>query len=386
VGPCPRTFGNYTNVLVIQDVLTRWIEFIPIITADSETIVDKLMQFIYRYGIPQKVLTDQGSIFMSGLFDQLCSTFGVKHIDTTPYRPQANGMNERSHATLHRLFALLQREALHKTQWPKLCPLIGYIHNTTFHSTIKRSPFEALYGRLPYESPLGIPQMEQLIDSDVENWLDIRTTTLHAICNEVKNVIFDMRHTALDRANVGTKNPELLAGDQMIIRRNSAKGYPDKKWGPKFTEPIVITRKISDVILEYVNRRGETKRIHVDHVKPFHQRPPHPPVNDCPITPQSNQTAPITRPAPTPAAYPTIITVPIPGTITANYIPIRPAAPHPAMQTATPIVAPVVQTATSVVPPPAQPAVPAPAPGLLNNLRSRFGRTLRSTQRPDFRY
>jgi hypothetical protein len=374
VGPIPATFHGYTNILVIQDVLTRWIDFIPIRIANSPTIVDKLKLHVFRYGVPQKIITDQGSIFMGGLFDELCTTFGVRHIDTTPYRPQANGMNERSHATLHRLLGILQRDKLHKSAWPELCPLIAYIHNTMYHVTIKRSPYEALFGRVSSETPFGIPQMSNFLDEDVETWLDITTETLMLLNEEIKTIIADMRHTALDRANIGTKIPEFLVGDQIIVRRNSAKGY-DRKWGPKYSDPYQITRKITDLILEYVDEKGDTKTIHVDHVKRFHPATPAVQISSAdsnlPIDVQPISILPAVQPPVTQ----TIVAVPIPSTITAHVhpapLPMPDALPHSQLPSQIPVLTPV--------------ATP-PRPGILNALRSRFGRTLRSTQTPAFHY
>ena len=51
-------------------------------------------------GIPDQILTDEGSIFTSKLVKQLCHTLDIKHIKTSPYHPQSNGCLERWHSTL----------------------------------------------------------------------------------------------------------------------------------------------------------------------------------------------------------------------------------------------------------------------------------------------
>jgi hypothetical protein len=49
----------------------------------------------------QAVITlDRGSQFTSALWDSLCNTLGIKHVQTTAYHPQSNGLVERFHRQL----------------------------------------------------------------------------------------------------------------------------------------------------------------------------------------------------------------------------------------------------------------------------------------------
>ena len=66
-----------------------------------------------RVGIPEEVLTDNGSNFVSKTMREYCTTMGIEQIKTSPYHPQTDRMVERFNATLKRL--------LHKlTQNPKV--------------------------------------------------------------------------------------------------------------------------------------------------------------------------------------------------------------------------------------------------------------------------
>ena len=49
---------------------------------------------IYRFGIPQTITTDQGTMFTSGEFDEFA--FGIKVLNSSPYYAQANGQAEAS--------------------------------------------------------------------------------------------------------------------------------------------------------------------------------------------------------------------------------------------------------------------------------------------------
>ena len=58
----------------------------------AETLWDK---FIVHYGLPEKILMDQGKNFERQLVADLCELMGMQKIQTSPYHLQTNGQFER---------------------------------------------------------------------------------------------------------------------------------------------------------------------------------------------------------------------------------------------------------------------------------------------------
>ena len=48
----------------------------------------------------ERVLSDNGSAYVSHLWRDTCAQLGIKHSRTRPYRPQTNGKIERFHRTM----------------------------------------------------------------------------------------------------------------------------------------------------------------------------------------------------------------------------------------------------------------------------------------------
>ena len=100
VGPLPRMLSGNRYILVISDYATRYPEAVPVNAIDAEHIAEELVKIFARVGIPEEILTDQGSNFTSQLLAEIYQLLHVHPIWTTPYHPQSDGLVERFSKTL----------------------------------------------------------------------------------------------------------------------------------------------------------------------------------------------------------------------------------------------------------------------------------------------
>ena len=100
LGPLPESTSDNTNVLVMVDPFTKWVECIalPSQTADV-TARAAVNAFFARLGYPFNIFTDQGRNFQSRLFKSICEILQIHKSRTMPYRPSANGQVERFNRT-----------------------------------------------------------------------------------------------------------------------------------------------------------------------------------------------------------------------------------------------------------------------------------------------
>lgn len=149
IGPLPSLQG-FNYCLTIIDRFTRWPEAVPIPDITAETVAKALMaNWVSRFGTPKVITSDQGRQFESSLMRELCRLLGTKHIRTTPYHPQSNGIIERWHRTFKA--AIL---ACGKEFWVDKLPLILLSLRNAFKPDLSTSPAEMVYGtqlRIPGE-------------------------------------------------------------------------------------------------------------------------------------------------------------------------------------------------------------------------------------------
>ena len=60
-------------------------------------------QIIYRFGIPQIITTDQGTMFTLEEFKEFATRMGIKLLNSSPYYAQANGQAEVSNKGIIKL-------------------------------------------------------------------------------------------------------------------------------------------------------------------------------------------------------------------------------------------------------------------------------------------
>jgi Integrase core domain len=85
-------------MLTMIDRTSRWPEVVPMSDITAEKCADSFVEgWISRFGVPDVVTTDRGTQFTSATWACLASKLGFKHVLTSSYHPQSNGMVERLH-------------------------------------------------------------------------------------------------------------------------------------------------------------------------------------------------------------------------------------------------------------------------------------------------
>ena len=152
VGPLPRSRSGKKYILVICDYATRYPKAIALKSIEAERIAEELIKLFARVGIPQEILTDQGSNFTSQLLAELYNRLNIKPIQTSPYHPQTDGLVERFNRTLK---AMLQGRVADDEgkDWDQFLPYLLFAYREVPQASTGFSPFEiALWTASPRPS------------------------------------------------------------------------------------------------------------------------------------------------------------------------------------------------------------------------------------------
>jgi transposase InsO family protein len=126
VGPLTEKQEGNKYILTFQDELSKFLVAIPIPKQDTETVAKEFIKHvILKVGTPIKLLTDQGSNFLSEVFRNTCKLLKIKKLLTTPFHPESNGSLERSYRVLKEYLRHYIKED--QSNWEKWVPYAVYL-------------------------------------------------------------------------------------------------------------------------------------------------------------------------------------------------------------------------------------------------------------------
>ena len=187
VGPLPRSKTGNKYILVVCDYATRYPEAFPLRSCDTEHVAEALVNLFARVGVPQEILADQGTNFMSQLMMEIYNLLHIKSIRTTAYHPQTDGLVERFNKTLKSMLRKYATES--GKEWYKLLPYLLFAYRDVPQSSTGFSPFELLYGRSvcgPLDVLRGAWEAEERSDESVVSYVFAMRERLEKMMEHVK--------------------------------------------------------------------------------------------------------------------------------------------------------------------------------------------------------
>ena len=150
----PHSVNGYKHLITMIDRFSRWAVAVPVKTSvASKVVAVNKREWIYRYGVPEHILSDNGVQYTSKVFKAFTDAYQIKHLFATPYYPKTNGMVERLHQYIKQRLVLASLvetiEMLKGEEWAHLLPPIMFSYNATINRMTGYSPFELMLNRAP---------------------------------------------------------------------------------------------------------------------------------------------------------------------------------------------------------------------------------------------
>jgi Integrase zinc binding domain len=137
---------------VLMVIINKFIKYYHLITLThpfkASDVAHVFLDSIYkRHGLPLKIIIDRDPVFTSVFWKEIMEKLRVTLNFSTSYHPQMNGQSERLNQCVESYLRcmIFQKPKI----WARWISLAEWWYNTNFHTTIKRTPFEVLYGYSP---------------------------------------------------------------------------------------------------------------------------------------------------------------------------------------------------------------------------------------------
>ena len=191
VGPLKAAPGGYTHLFVAVDKFTKWIEAKPVATITAAKAADFFRDIVHRFGVPNSIITDNGTQFTGVAFRNFCDSYGIRLDFASVAHPRSNGQVERSNGLIMqgikpRIFERLKRYA---GKWAAELPSVLWSLRTTPNRSTGFTPFFMVFGAeavLPTDIDHGAPrtrayqedQSEKSRQDDLDQLDEVREVAL----------------------------------------------------------------------------------------------------------------------------------------------------------------------------------------------------------------
>jgi transposase InsO family protein len=78
VGLFKKAKGGFTHIFVAVDMFTKWVKVLPATSITAAKAVEFIKEIMYRFGIPNNIVTDNGTQFTVRKFKDFCVDSGIK--------------------------------------------------------------------------------------------------------------------------------------------------------------------------------------------------------------------------------------------------------------------------------------------------------------------
>uniref|UniRef100_A0A2N9GEB7 RNA-directed DNA polymerase n=1 Tax=Fagus sylvatica TaxID=28930 RepID=A0A2N9GEB7_FAGSY len=249
IGPINPSSGGYIWILVATEYFSKWVEAVPLRKATGAAVANFIREHIItRFGIPHKIISDNGTPFVNKNVREVLEHYQIKHRRSTPYYPQGNGQAEATNRMLLRILSKMVFD--YGKGWNSHLADTLWAYRGSTKTATGFTPFSLVYGtdvisptELLVPSPRILHGMDLEADADV--CAEARAADLEGLeeARELAQVRSLRYHQKLADAYEKTLQTRIFAKGQMVLRAvdHVRRGLPSpSKFAPNWEGPYLI--------------------------------------------------------------------------------------------------------------------------------------------------
>ena len=237
-GPLKTSGSGKKYIMCVTDAFSKYVELVALPNKEAETVAASLFsKWLCRHGLPNEIVSDNGKEFCNSVVDKMLLLMNVKKTNTSPYHPQTNAQVEVCNKTIATY--LKTQVSTDTLDWELYMAPMAFAYNTSFHRTLKATPFKITYGQ--EARTINFNQRKQYgEDSGTELFqrMQISHESMRQLAREQTNSAINRNVKDHDK----TAHPRTFkVGDTVLIE---VKDYlnKNKKLAECFKGPFLVTR------------------------------------------------------------------------------------------------------------------------------------------------
>ncbi|GMJ10271.1 hypothetical protein HRI_004696300 [Hibiscus trionum] len=241
----PKSRGNDV-ILVVVDRLSKYGHFIPLSHPYTAKDVARIfLENIFKlHGMPSTIVCDRDRVFMSYFWKELFLRLGTVITPSTAYHPETEDQTERVNQCLETYLRCMSGEK--PKEWSDWLHLAEWWYNSSYHASIKTSPYQALYGQEP---AAHIPYLAgESVVAAVDRGLQQREAALKMLKFHLKRAQDRMKQQAdKKRLNCVFEVEDMVFLKLQPYRQQSVHHRSSQKLAPKWFGPYKVAERIGAI-------------------------------------------------------------------------------------------------------------------------------------------
>ncbi|KAG6441256.1 hypothetical protein O3G_MSEX001743 [Manduca sexta] len=272
-GPLPQTTSGNRWILIVEDVCSRWVELFALKAATSADAAKTLTQEVFlRYGVPPRMISDNGVQFVSDVMQQACHALGIKQDLTPLYHPEANPIERKNRDLKPQLAILVGQD---HASWDEHIAAIRFAMNSAVTASTGHSPAYLTFGRELRAPADVLDDMRAIISSEIAHTaITPYLKRLSCVLVEARDVHEKAQAAQKLHADQGRRPaPDYKVGDFVLLKtqgmKDTDRGH-SSKFVPRRDGPYRIKSVTSPTTYRLESLTGEDiGKYHASHLSPY---------------------------------------------------------------------------------------------------------------------
>jgi hypothetical protein len=232
--------GGKSIILTVVDHFSKYAHFIALGHPYAAASVARAFfdDIVRLHGFPASIISDRDPVFTGNVWHDLFRMAGVKLRFSTAFHPQTDDQSE----VVNKVIAMYLRCVTgdRPCAWVDWLAWAEYCYNTSYHSALRATPFEVVYGRPP-------PPILQVDPATTRTGSGGRASPQPR--REVRQRLMQAQQLAKHYYDDHHREVEFAVGDRVWLRllhRSTQSMDPraKRKLGPRYAGPFTILERV----------------------------------------------------------------------------------------------------------------------------------------------
>src|ERR1051325_487187 len=238
----PTASNGHRYIIFAIDYFTKWVEATSFASVTKNVVAPFIKHnLICRYGIPEKIITNNSTNLNNKMITKLCTQFKIKHHNFSPYRPKMNGAVEAANKNIKKI---IQKMTVTYKDCHEMFPFSLHGYRTTVRTSTGPTPFCLVYGMeavLPIEVQIPSTRVLQDVELGEDDWIQTHLDQINLIDKKwlasfCHGQIYQKR--MIRAFNKKVKHRVYQVGDLVVKRIILPQGDPRGKWTPPMRDHL----------------------------------------------------------------------------------------------------------------------------------------------------